>query len=137
MWFISAKKCFLKISGTSIRRCKLSSPSSSSALLRLFRSFQILLPHSPLPRWSTLAWMLPAHQPLTLGTSAPPPPSPTPTMRLKKNMMATMVAATMRMRMTSSSCCYSFLFPFWCFDSKGGEVVIFYLSCVIVNNVKF
>jgi hypothetical protein len=39
--------------------------------------------------------------------------------------------------MTSSSCYYSFLFPFWCIDAKGREVVIYYLSYVIVNNVKF
>jgi hypothetical protein len=34
------------------------------------------------------------------------------------------VMMTMRMRMMSSSCYYSFLFPFWCLDDKGGEVAI-------------
>jgi hypothetical protein len=59
--FMSAKKCFLRISGTSTRRCRLSSPSSNSALLRLLQSFWIHLLLSPLPRWSTLEWMPPTH----------------------------------------------------------------------------
>jgi hypothetical protein len=67
----------------------------------------------------------------------PPPLSSTPTMRLKK-MMATTVTAltTMKLRTTSSSSYYSFLFPFWCLDAKGGEEAIFLSICVIVNNVK-
>jgi hypothetical protein len=56
---------------------------------------------------------------------------------IEQEDMVTMVTTTMRTRTMSGSCYYSFLFPFWCLDAKGAEVVIVYLSCVIVNNVKF
>jgi hypothetical protein len=118
------QEVLLENSGTSIRRCKFSSPSLSSVLLRPFQISRILLPPSPLPRWSILAWTLPAHRPLMLGASAPPPPSSTLTTKLKKKMMVMTVTAMSRTRMTSNSCCYSFLFPFWCLDAKGGEVAI-------------
>jgi hypothetical protein len=32
---------------------------------------------------------------------------------------------------------FSFHFPFWCLDAKGGEEAIFLSIYVIVNNIKF
>jgi hypothetical protein len=111
MWFMSAKKSFLRTSGTFTRRCRWSSTLLSSALLRHNHSSKTPLPHLLQPRWSSLAWTLPALRLLMLGASVPPPPSLTPMMRLKKKTVATMV--TMRMRTTSSSCYYCLFFSFF------------------------
>jgi hypothetical protein len=130
MSFMSAKKCFLRISETSTKRCRLSSPSSSSAPSRLIRSFWIRLPHSLLPRWSTSAWTSPALRAPTLGASAPLPLSLTPTKKV------TAMATTRKRRTTSSSYYYSFIFPlFGVLMSKGENYLTYFLSLIRVSDL--